>query len=95
MLGGLLIANLIDLDHLYPRIIGEVGWFESACPEIGMQCSFNFYPLHNIYMLIVAVILSALLLSKNKKMRFVGWIGLGIVVHLALDYIHLLTGFAI
>ena len=48
MLYGLLLGNLVDLDHVYYRIIGKVGWFESACPQLGMQCSFGFYPLHNL-----------------------------------------------
>ena len=40
MLFGLLVANLIDLDHIYCRIIGKVGWFESACGQIGKERLF-------------------------------------------------------
>jgi putative Mn2+ efflux pump MntP len=75
MLYGLILANLIDLDHIFYRIIGKVGWFESACPHIGMQCSFGFYPLHTIYVFITAIVLvlaSGIFLlsrklSKHKK----------------------------
>ena len=53
MLWGLLLGNLIDLDHVYYRIIGKVEWFGSACQELGMQCSLGFYPLHTYPALIV------------------------------------------
>jgi hypothetical protein len=95
ILYGLLIGNLIDLDHIWYRIIGKVGWFDSACDHFGQQCSFNFYPLHNELSLIV---LSAFFIAgfrKNKKMELISWIALGAMIHLMLDYIHLLTGFGI
>lgn len=95
MLWGLLLGNLIDLDHIYYRIIGKVGWFESACPTSGMQCSFNFYPLHNLTFAIIFVIFSSLIFIKNKKIKFVGWLSLGALLNLALDYIHLITGIGI
>jgi hypothetical protein len=95
MLWGLLLGNLIDLDHIYFRIIGKVPWFKSACSNLGEQCSFGFYPLHSIYVLVVSLVLSLLILNKNKKIKFIGWLGLGIVIHLFLDYIHLIIGFGI
>jgi hypothetical protein len=55
MLWGLLLGNVIDLDHIYARLIGTVPWFGSACTKgLGAQCSFstsNFgvYPLHSPY----------------------------------------------
>jgi hypothetical protein len=98
MLWGLLLANLIDLDHIYERIIGDVGWFESTCSKLGEQCSWNFYAFHNFYILVIGLILIPLIFIKGSKYKFIrliGWIGLGIVIHLFLDYIHLLTGFYI
>jgi len=95
VLFGLIVGNLIDLDHIYYRVIGKVGGFSSACPKLGMRCSFNFYPLHNLIMLVVAVALTGLLFFKNKKLKFVGWIALGVIIHLALYYLQLLIGIGI
>jgi hypothetical protein len=95
MLWGLLLGNLIDLDHVYSRIIGKVGWFESACPQLGMQCSFGFYPLHNLTFAIIFLLISGMIFIKNKKLKFIGWLSLGAFLNLALDYIHLLIGFGI
>lgn len=95
LLGGLLLGNLIDLDHVYARIIGKVGWWESACSSLGKQCSFNFYPLHNVYVLLFGVLLCSLIFFKNKKLKFFGFLGVGIVLNLALDYIHLWVGWGI
>jgi hypothetical protein len=95
MLFGLLLGNLIDLDHIYYRLIGKVGWFKSACPEIGMQCSFGFYPLHNWIVLVISLIFFPLIFSKNKKIKFIGWLSLGVFLNLVLDLIHLFTGIGI
>ncbi len=95
MLFGLVLGNLIDLDHIYYRIIGEVGWFESACSHVGAQCSFGFYPLHNFTFAIIFLLFSSLLFLKNKKAKLIGWISLGAFLNLALDYAHLLLGFGI
>jgi len=95
MLWGLLLGNLIDLDHIYYRIIGKVGWFESACPQIGMQCSFGFYPLHNWIAVIIFFIFSFLVFVKNKKIKFIGWLAIGALSNILLDYIHHLIGFGI
>ena len=110
MLWGLIVANFIDLDHIFYRLIGKVGWFQSACPHIGMQCSLGFYPLHTIYVFITAIVLALVfgifIISKQSKRlkhskqikliaTWIFWISLGIVIHFVLDYLHLLTGFGI
>ena len=96
MLWGLLLGNLIDLDHIYYRIISKVGWFESACVEgFGSQCSFGFYPLHNWIVVIIALVLSSLIFIKDKRIKFIGWLCFGAFLNLVLDYIHLLIGFGI
>jgi len=95
MLFGLLLGNLIDLDHVYYRIIGKVGWLESACPKFGMQCSWGFYPLHNLSFAIIFLFSSSLIFLKNRKIKFIGWLSLGAFLNLFLDYIHLATGIGI
>ena len=95
MLWGLMLGNLIDLDHVYYRLIGKVGWFESACPKFGMQCSFGFYPLHNLTFVFVFLIFSGLIFARDKRVKFIGWLSLGALLNLVLDYIHLLIGFGI
>jgi hypothetical protein len=90
---GLVFGNLIDLDHVYYRLIGKIGWFESACPQLGMQCSFGFYPLHNLTFMLVSLVLSSLVFAKNKKVKLVGWVFIGALFNLLLDYVHLITGF--
>lgn len=95
MLAGLALANLIDLDHVYYRIIGKVPWFSSACEHIGMSCSFNFYPLHNIFVLSIGILMIGGLFFKKKKLKFVGWFGTGIVIHIILDLIMQVTGYGI
>jgi hypothetical protein len=92
---GLLLGNLVDLDHVFYRIIGKVGWFQSACPHFGMQCSFGFYPLHNWTVTILCLALGFFIFAKNKKLKFVGWISLGVLLNFLLDYIQLITGFGI
>lgn len=105
MLFGLLLGNAIDLDHMYYRIIGKVEWFESACEKgIGSQCSFGFYPLHNLATFLTLIIIALLLILvnlyyKNNKHKFkiklFYWIAIGVIIHLILDFTHLMTGFAI
>ena len=95
MVFGLLLANLIDLDHVIFRLIGKVPWFQSACTEFGKQCSLGFYPFHNIWVILVAIILCFFLLSKNKYLKFIGWLGMGIILHLFLDVVHYWIGFGI
>ena len=95
MLWALISANIIDIGHIYFRIIGLVPWWSSACPQLGAQCSFNFYPFHNLITLTIALALSLCVFSKDKRIKFLGFFGLGIILHLALDAIHLFIGFGI
>lgn len=104
MFWGLIAGNLIDLDHVYYRIIGKVGWFESACQHAGMQCSFGVYPLHSLIILfssILIMIISFTILQIDKKKKFghyillLFWISVGIIIHFGLDYLHLMIGFGI
>lgn len=103
MLWGLLLGNAIDLDHIYLRMIGQVGWFESACPEgLGSQCSFGIYPLHSpIVVGILLFIVGGIHLMgkidgrKSKETKWIFWISIGALLNLLLDYIHLVIGFGI
>ncbi len=89
---GLILANLIDFDHIYYRIVGKVGWTVSACGDFGNQCSWNFYPLHNTDFAIIMGCLAFLVFVKNRKIKFIGFLGIGVLIHLTLDLIHLATG---
>ena len=95
ILAGLILGNLVDLDHIYSRITGQVPWFSSACQQLGNQCSFGIYPLHNPTFAMLLILPSALILAKGKNKKFIGWLSVGILLNLALDYIHLITGFGI
>jgi len=93
MVWGLLLGNLVDLDHVYYRLIGKVEWFGSACSKLGEQCSWGVYPLHNIYVLITGLVLGLLIFVKDIRLKFIGWLGLGVVLALVLDLIHGWIGF--
>jgi hypothetical protein len=95
MLWGLLLGNLVDLDHIYYRLIGKVGWFESACSHFGVPCSYNFYPLHNMTFIVIFLRLSLLTVKKNKTIKFIGWLSMGAALNIILDLIASVTGFAI
>ena len=95
MFWGLELINLIDLDHVYYRILGKVPWFGSACSHLGENCSFGFDPMHNIYAMIIFALASCLLLCENKKWKFAGWMALGGFLHLILDLMHMTIGFGI
>lgn len=102
MLYGLLLGNLIDLDHIYYRIIGKVGWFESACHNwLGMNCSYNFYPLHSLAnfsvmaLLIFFLVFSLFIFNKNKPAKLLAWFFFGVFLHIILDIIAYFTGFSI
>jgi hypothetical protein len=91
---GLLLANLIDLDHIFLRILGDVPWFGTSCGESGLVCSsINFYPLHSLIFLIASLVLTPLIFFKDNKIKFFGWLFLGVAIHLGLDYIQYFTGF--
>jgi len=95
ILYGLLLGNLIDLDHLWYRLVGKVWWFDSACINFGQQCSFGFYPLHSQVTLVVFSAFFIGSFHKGRKIELVGWLALGAVINLILDYVHLITGFGI
>lgn len=93
MLLGLLLANLIDLDHVFYRLIGKVGWFESACKFNFDHCSsFGIYPLHNWIFFAIFALSSSALLIKNKNLKIIGWIAIGACIHIILDLIVYYTG---
>ncbi len=95
MLYGLLLGNLIDLDHVYYRITGKIDWLSSACPSFGQNCSIGFYPLHNFPVIVAFLAISGTTLSKNKYLNLIGWISLGAFLNIALDYLHMLIGVGI
>lgn len=96
ILAGLLLGNLVDLDHVYYRLIGKVPWFQSACGHFWGQCSWNFYPLHNIYFFIIFLFFGIILIfSKNKYSKLLGWIFIGAFLNLSLDYLSMISGIVI
>lgn len=94
---GLLLGNFIDLDHIFYRVIGKVGWLDSACAEAGQECSFGVYPLHNWSFVVFFLLLSGFILFKDKKLKFIGFLALGAFLNLLLDLIQISTkvGFSI
>ncbi len=100
MLWGLLLGNLIDLDHLFLRITGLVPWFQNICSSgVFWKCNgFYGYPLHSIYMIITLIVTSALLFflkqeETNLKVdKWMFWICIGALLNLSLDFIQLITG---
>jgi hypothetical protein len=89
---GLLLGNFIDLDHFYPRLFGKIGWAESACTTLGEACRFGFYPLHNWFFLILFLALSGFVFSKDKKIKFCGFVALGAFLNILLDIFQMSTG---
>ena len=95
MLWGLMLGNFVDLDHVYYRIIGKAPWFGSACVEgLGSQCSFGIYPLHTWTLVWIGLIFGSLIFCCDKRLRFFGWLGVGVFLALFLDWVHLVSGFA-
>lgn len=94
---GLMLGNLIDIDHVYYRLSGDVPWLKSYCGgTFNLKCSsLNYYPLHNMYFFIVFFILSFLVFFKDNRIRLYGWIFIGATIHLILDYIQYITGIVI
>lgn len=91
---GLLLGNIVDLDHVYYRMIGKVPWLGTICGEgLGKCHSFNMYPLHNFLFMFIFLALGALVFSKNNKMKFFGFLFFGAFLNLFLDLIQLKTGF--
>ena len=93
MLWGLLLGNAIDLDHVYLRLLGEVPWFGSACARVGTNCSIGFYPLHNWSFALSALTTGILVFHKNKRLKLIGWLGIGVFLNVLLDFIHMISGF--
>lgn len=94
ILFGLLLGNIVDLDHVYYRLIGKVPFFGTICGEAWGKChSFNMYPLHNFLFMFIFLILGALIFSKNNKIKFFGWMFFGAFLNLFLDFIQMKTGF--
>ncbi len=99
MLFGLLLGNLIDLDHVLLRIEGVVPWFQSMCPGVFWKCSGFFgYPFHSVYMIVALIAASAVLFflkqeeTDLKVDKWMFWICIGALIHLFLDFIQLTTG---
>ena len=96
MFWGLVLGNLIDLDHLYYRIIGKVSWTDSHCQTFFMKCSsIGFYPFHKVYFIFIFMALSSLVFFKKKEIKFLGWLAFGAFLNLILDMIQYIIGFGI
>lgn len=80
----MIATMLIDLDHLLASPIYDPN-----------RCSINFHPLHQYEMITVYAVLflaSSFLLWKKtkengikKNSRYLQWISLGLLIHMALD----------
>ena len=100
VLFGLLLGNLIDLDHIFLRILRIVPWFENICSVGGFwRCnSFFGYPLHSVYVFISLIAVSIILfflMEKERELKinkWIFWICIGTLVNLFLDFIQLTTG---
>jgi hypothetical protein len=100
MLGGLLIGNLIDLDHILLRIFGIVPWFQNICgTDYFWKCNGFFgYPLHSVYVLVSLIVTSIVLfflMNEEKELKinkWMFWICIGALLNLSLDFVQLLTG---
>ena len=99
MFWGLISGNILDLDKIYFRLIGKVGWTESICEKgIGTCSSIGNYPLHTLpplIFLLIALILFLFFRKKNKKLSFLFWFSIGAILHLFLDCIQKITGIVI
>jgi hypothetical protein len=100
--GGLLLGNLVDLDHVYSRLVGTVPWEGNMCGfEKFWECNGFFgYPLHSFYVILFIIMISMVIFpfmidnKKDKKLKWMFWICIGFLIHFALDFIQLVTGFA-
>ncbi|QDT48196.1 hypothetical protein Pan258_22360 [Symmachiella dynata] len=79
----LIATMLVDLDHLLADPIYD--------PE---RCSIGFHPLHSIPAIVVYALMFALPLLVGQKENSSGWrraidlvhlVGLGLLIHMALD----------
>jgi len=98
MLFGLLLGNIVDLDHISFRINHGIEIFTSSCDNFLEQCSFGTYRMHSLNSVIslsIASVILFVMIKKHKEMKSVYWIFwacIGALLNLLLDYIHLLTG---
>lgn len=100
ILFGLLLGNLIDLDHIFLRIFGVVPWFQNICSIDGFwKCNgFLGYPLHSVYMVVTLIVTSIILfflMEEEKELKvtkWMFWICIGALIHLSLDLVQLFTG---
>ena len=100
MLIGLLLGNLIDIDHILLRITGIVPWFYNICGEdYFWKCNgFLGYPFHSVYMIVALIFVSIILfflMEEEKELkinRWMFWICIGAILHLFLDLFQLTTG---
>jgi hypothetical protein len=96
MFWGLIAGNFLDLDKIYFRLIGKVGWTESIHSKgFGVYSSIGTYPLHTFPILVFLVLAMGTLFflkKRNKKLYFLFWMAFGGVLHFALDYIQKVTG---
>ena len=78
---------MVDLDHLLAVPIYDAS-----------RCSIGFHPLHQLFPIIIYLLLSlsphffrvthlSISPSFNSKLRLVQYVGLGLLIHMALDSI--------
>ena len=100
MLFGLLLGNIVDLDHVLLRLSGSVPWLSSICGDkFFWKCSGFFgYPFHSAYVIVSLIFLSVILfflMKKQKELKinkWMFWICIGALLHLALDFTQLTSG---
>lgn len=98
MLIGLLLGNIIDLDHIYARIIGKIGWKESVIKKYGKSAIFGFYPLHNYKVMVILIIVASATFPTFfvfKSFQIVWWVIIGAISNQVLDIVAKHTGFMI
>ena len=71
----LMIATMaVDIDHLVAQPI-----------YAPLRCSLGFHPLHQTEFIIIYALLSLLVLQPRQNLRFIGWAGVGLSLHMLLD----------
>ncbi len=73
----MLFTMVVDVDHLLAVPI--------YAPN---RCSILFHPLHTVWpMVIYTIMLCWPLANKGKYRGLIGWLGAGLIIHMALDAI--------
>ncbi len=73
----MIFTMVVDVDHLLAVPI--------YAPN---RCSILFHPLHTAWpMLVYAIMLCWPMVNKGKYRGLIGWLGAGLVIHMALDAI--------